>query len=75
MNESAIFGPSIENVWKKKRKQRTGLTSGRLLPEDIAHTLGNYLQYLHVYIDIIILYYIYIYIYNKLFYLVNNMFC
>ena len=46
MDESAIFGPSIGNLmkgWKKKRKPRTGLTSGRVLPVDVANTLGTFL--------------------------------
>lgn len=44
MDESALFGPSVDEFRsssKRKRRYRTGLTSGHTLPEDISRMLGK----------------------------------
>lgn len=45
MNQSVLFGPSVDHVWgvkkKKGRKPRTGLTAGSNLPPAISQALGE----------------------------------
>lgn len=44
MDESALFGPSVDEFRsssKRKRRYRTGLTTGHTLPEDISRMLGK----------------------------------
>ncbi|KAJ1415001.1 hypothetical protein B484DRAFT_162644 [Ochromonadaceae sp. CCMP2298] len=41
MDEATLFGPGVANVWKRKRKQRTGLTAGRTLPPELTLKLGE----------------------------------
>lgn len=40
-DSSGIFGPGVDSIWKSKRKKRTGLTSGTILPTDIKNKLGE----------------------------------
>lgn len=44
MDESALFGPSVgefRSSSKRKKRYRTGLTTGHTLPEDISRMLGK----------------------------------